>query len=262
MSEVTAYEPGTFCWMELATTDAPAAKDFYGRLFGWSPEDTPIGPGMVYTMLRLRGKDVGALYGMPPEMSGAGVPPHWLSYVSVADVDEASEKARSLGGRLVREPMDVMDVGRTSVIADLRGATFALWQARKHAGAGLVNEPGALCWNELLTDEAEVAQAFYSGLFGWTADTQSTGDAPYTTFMNAEHPVAGMMQIQDEWGPVPPNWLPYFAVADCDGDVERARGVGARVLVGPLDIPHVGRFASFHDPQGAAFSIIKLEMAP
>ena len=105
-------------------------------------------------------------------------------------------------------------------------------------------------------------EAFYSGLFGWVGETQETETAPYTTFTNGGRPVAGMMQIQEEWGPVPPNWLPYFAVADCDGDVKRARAMGARVLVGPLDIPRVGRFASFQDPQGATFSIIKLEMAP
>jgi predicted enzyme related to lactoylglutathione lyase len=262
MTEVTEYVPGTFCWMELATTDPPAAMEFYGRLFGWTPEDVPLGLDTIYTLLRLRGKEVGALYGMSGEMTAKGIPPHWLSYVSVADVDGTSEKARTLGAKVARGPLDVLDVGRMSLIIDLRGAPFALWQRLKHAGAGLVNEPGTLCWNELLTDDTEVSQAFYAGLFGWSTETQDIGSAFYTSFLNQGRPVAGMMLFEEEWGPVPSNWLPYFEVEDCDRDVDRARAMGAEVLVGPMDIPNVGRFATFHDPQGATFSIIKLAIAP
>ena len=82
------YAPGTFCWVELGTLDGEAAKKFYTELFGWDLTDNPIGPGMVYTMLKLDGKDVGALYGMPAEMTSAGVPPHSLGSTSAMDCEK------------------------------------------------------------------------------------------------------------------------------------------------------------------------------
>ncbi len=258
MSEVTSYPPGTFCWVDLATTDAPAAKRFYTRLFGWSFDDNPAGPGMVYTMFNVGGKDVAALYEQGEEQRKQGVPPNWLSYVSVASADETAKKAKSLGGTLISEPFDVMEVGRMALIQDPTGAAFALWEPRKHFGARLVNEPATRCWNELSTGDVERAKAFYTGLFGWGARTQQMGPMVYTTFSNGERPAAGLMRIAEEWGPVPPHWLVYFAVDDCDRTVEKAKGLGAKVTAPPMDIPEVGRFAVLEDPQGAAFAVIKL----
>jgi len=71
MGERTGYTPGTFCWVELTTTDQAAAKQFYGELFGWEAEDMPVGPGMVYSMMRLDGKVVGAITGQPQQQRDA-----------------------------------------------------------------------------------------------------------------------------------------------------------------------------------------------
>src|SRR5262245_46741049 len=106
MPEVTKHEPGMFCWIELATTDPAAAKRFYGDLFDWSAEDVPAGEGMTYTMLRLRGKEVGALYQMEDERRKAGIPSHWFTYVAVTSADESAKKAASLGATVVMEPFD------------------------------------------------------------------------------------------------------------------------------------------------------------
>src|SRR5204863_8976291 len=95
--ETPTFAPGTFCWVELGTTDGEAAKKFYTGLFGWGFSDSPIGPDMVYTMLKRDGKDVGALYKMNSEMTSQGIPPHWLSYVSVANADTTTAKAKELG---------------------------------------------------------------------------------------------------------------------------------------------------------------------
>ena len=76
------YRPGSFCWTDLVTVDTDGAKQFYTNLFGWSHEDAPVGPGMVYTMLRKNGKAVCALYDMGEEMRGQSIPPHWQAYVS------------------------------------------------------------------------------------------------------------------------------------------------------------------------------------
>ncbi len=231
MPEVTRHEPGSFCWPELATTDNGAAKKFYTSLFGWSAEDSPAGPDMIYTMLKKKGKAVGALYKLGPEQKG--VPPHWNIYVSVASADAAAKKAKDLGAKVLMEPFDVMDVGRMAIIQDQQGATFCVWEAKKHIGAEVVNEPGALCWAELDTTDTESAQRFYTALFGWGAKVSDT----YIEWQQKGTSIGGLMKIPKEWGPVPPNWLVYFAVTD---------------------IPGAGRFAVLRDPQGAVFAVYRM----
>src|SRR5687767_11231234 len=153
MQEATEYKPGTFCWVELATSDGEAAKTFYTQLFGWDFVDNPMGPGMVYTMLNLDGKNVGALYKMMPEQEAQGIPPNWLSYVSVANADETADKAKAAGATILKEPFDVATYGRMAVIQDPTGAVFALWQPKDHLGAGIFNVPNSFTWNELMTTD-------------------------------------------------------------------------------------------------------------
>lgn len=262
LQESPDYAPGTFCWVELATSDNEAAKKFYTELFGWTFIDNPMGPDMVYTMLKKDDKEVGALYKMMPEMSAQGIPPHWMSYAATPDADDTAAKAESLGGKIMQPPFDVMEHGRMAVIQDPTGAVFALWQPNQHRGAGLVNAPGSLCWNELMTTDTQKAGDFYSGLFGWGKDVQNFGPMEYTMFTNEGQPTAGMLQITPEMGPIPPNWLIYFAVDDCDATVQKASELSANVMKPADDIPGIGRFAILTDPQGAAFAIIKLEGAP
>lgn len=263
MPEKTSHVPGTFCWFELATTDQNGARSFYTSLFSWSADDMPMGPDSTYTMLKLRGKEVGALYGMLPEMRAQHVPPHWLTYVAVGDVDASAQKAKQLGGTTMADPFDVYDIGRMCVVLDPQGAAFALWQAKTHIGVGLTGEPGTACWCELETKDIEAAKRFYGGLLGWEGKT-STGDGmAYTEWeLPGVGPFGGMMEIPPEWGPVPPHWMTYFQVEDCDACVAKATGLGATVRMGPMDIPKVGRFAVLADPQGAVFSVIRLLPMP
>ena len=156
-------------------------------------------------------------------------------------------------------PFDVMDVGRMAVIQDPQGAVVAVWQARKHVGAGVLDEPGALCWTELMTTDTNAASRFYTGLFGWTAEAMPMGPAAYTLFKRGEKSAGGMMAIAPEMGPMPPSWLGYFAVVDCDESVAKAIMLGGKVAVSPTDVPGVGRFSVLHDPQGATFAIVGQE---
>jgi predicted enzyme related to lactoylglutathione lyase len=114
-----------------------------------------------------------------------------------------------------------------------------------------------MCWNELLTTDTSKAQAFYTGLFGWAAKTEDMGPMRYTVFSVGGKPAAGMMQIEQEMGPIPPNWVVYFATDDCDGAIARATRNGGKALTSAMDVPNVGRFATLQDPQGAAFAVLK-----
>src|SRR5690606_27217788 len=132
--EVQTHAPGTFCWIELGTTDQDAARTFYSTLFDWEPNELPMDDGTTYTMLQLGGKDVAALYAMSPEQRQE-MPPNWLSYVTVASVDETVKQAHALGGELLTGPFDVFDAGRMAVLRDPMGGAFAVWQANQHIGA-------------------------------------------------------------------------------------------------------------------------------
>ena len=259
MQESPEHQPGTFCWIELGTSDNEAAKSFYKQLFGWDYVDNPMGPDAVYTMLKLDGKDVGGLYKLMPDMVAQGVPPHWLSYVAVADADETAEKAKAEGATIMNGPFDVATYGRMAVVKDPTGAVFALWQAKDNKGAGAQGVLNAACWNELGTIDTEKAGQFYANVFGWTREPFSESPVEYTMFKQGERGTGGMYKITPEMGPIPPHWLIYFAVDDCDAKVEKAKGLGATVMMPPDDIPTIGRFAILNDPQGAAFAIIKLE---
>ena len=257
MPTFSKHDPGTFTWVELATTDTAAAKAFYASLFGWSFVDTPAGPDMIYTRLQLGGQDVAALYPQQKEQRDHGVPPNWMSYVTVESADRTAAKAKDLGGKLLMDPFDVMTHGRMAVVQDGGGAVFALWEPRNHIGVQRRDDVNTLCWNELYVHDVAAAKAFYTALFGWTAKTDAGG---YTEWRQGETAVGGMIAIDPQWGPMPPHWLPYVSVADCDAMAAKAQKSGGKVMMPAEDVANVGRFALLTDPQGAAFAIIKLDM--
>lgn len=249
MTKVEKYEPGMFCWIELATNDAAAAKTFYTSLFGWTANDMPI-PDGVYTMFQKSGGDLGAMY------QSKDIPPNWASYIAVANADDAAKKAAGLGANIVAPPFDVMDVGRMAVVTDPQGAAFCLWEARKHIGATIRDEANTLCWNELMTTDVAAARDFYKNLFGWSLKPSPQ----YTEINNGPVPIGGMMQMTGDMQGIPSNWSPYFAVDDCDAMTDKAKSLGGQVYVPPTDIPNVGRFSVIADPQGASFNLIKMGM--
>jgi uncharacterized protein len=250
--------PGTFCWPELSTTDQKGGVAFYRSLFGWDLNEQPMGPGETYSMFQMRGREVAAAYTMRPEERQHGAPPHWNAYVSVTSADETTKRAQELGASVLAPPFDVMDAGRMAVLQDPTGAVFQVWQPRKHTGARILGEPGALSWTELATRDTGTAKRFYTSLFGWKEKTSTDAGMAYTEFSVGDIPGAGMMEMNAQMAGVPPHWLPYFQVADCDGTANKAKGLGATLFVPPTDIPNVGRFSVIQDPQGAVFAIIKL----
>jgi uncharacterized protein len=255
MPTFTAHKHGTFSWMELGTTDAEAAKRFYGGLFNWTFEDLPAGPDMTYSMASLGGKHVGALYKMGGEMA-----PHWSSYITVDNVDEAAKKVTANGGKIVKDSFDVMDVGRMAVVTDPTGATFCLWQAKKHIGAGVKQEPGAMCWNEVFTSNIDAAGKFYANTFGWKTEAVDMGPmGVYTLFKlpGETNSLAGMMPMPPSMAGVPSHWLAYVQVTDCDASAKKATELGGKIVVPPSDIPNIGRFSIVQDPQGATFALYK-----
>ena len=157
----------------------------------------------------------------PPTSTAQGVPPFWSTYIAVDDVDAATGRVHGAGGQVLMPPTDVMEAGRMSVVTDPSGAAVGLWQARQHIGATLVNEPGTLIWNELLTDDGEAAYAFYAEVVGLTSELSDMGGNPYTLFKVGDDMVAGSMAPPMEG--IPNHWHVYFAVEAMDPALEKAR---------------------------------------
>jgi uncharacterized protein len=253
MGERTSYPPGTFSWVDLQTSDPAAAKAFYSALFGWDYEDIPIGDGAAYSMAKLQDHSVAAI----GPLQGEGMPAHWNCYVTVADADASAARAAELGATLLAEPFDVFDAGRMAAFQDPQGAVLSVWQAKENIGAGLVNVPGALNWNDLISPDLEASAAFYRALFGWDVEEVPGSEGQYWGINNSGRLNGGMM-------PMPPGghpaWNLYFAVEDVDAAVARAGELGAATVMGPMDIPNGSRFAILRDPQGAVFSVASGEM--
>ena len=256
MAIIDKHPAGNFAWMELATTDQPAAKTFYTRLFGWEANDFPMGPGSSYTMFSLGGQHTGAAFTMSAEERGMGIPPHWQLYIAVDDADAMARRAEELGGKLVHPAFDVMNFGRMAVVQDPTGAYFSLWQARDHKGMGVYGENGAMCWADLQTRDRDRAQQFYGALFGWTFDAGKDKDpGGYLHIKNGEQYIGGLPEPRTMPPGVPAHWLAYILSPDCDAQTAKAVGFGARTLVPPMTIEGQLKFSVLADPQGAVFAL-------
>jgi len=259
MGERTQYAPGTFSWTDLTTTDQDAAKAFYGNLFGWEADDRPVGDGIVYSMMQVGGKDVAAISPQPKMLRDAGAPPTWNSYVTVESADASADRANELGATVLSPPFDVMDAGRMSVIQDPQGAFFAIWEPRESIGAGLVNAPGALSWNELASPDLDASRSFYSALFGWTIEPFEGSPEPYLSIKNGDANNGGIRPAAPAG--TPPHWLAYFATEDIDTGLAKVEELGGAKLAGPLDI-QIAKIGVVHDPQGAVFALYAGELEP
>jgi uncharacterized protein len=248
MGERTSYPPGTFSWVDLQTSDQEAAKAFYADLLGWDYDEVPVAEGATYSMAQLQGQSVAAIGGL----QGDEMPPHWNCYVTVESADASADRASELGATVVAPAFDVFDAGRMAVFQDPQGAFLSVWEPKENIGAGLVNVPGALTWNDLISPDVEASAAFYRDLFGWQIEETPGSDGQYWSITNGGRVNGGIM-------PMPPGshpaWNLYFAVEDVDATVAQATDRGAETVMGPMDIPNGSRLAVIRDPQNAVFSI-------
>ena len=122
MSEVD----GTIHWTELMTSDVEAAKSYYGDICGWEFETNNMPSGEAYTIARIRGEMAVGIMSLSDIPGGEHIPPHWLSYLAVKDVDDAVARTRAAGGTINRDCFDIPDVGRIAIVTDPTGAVIGL----------------------------------------------------------------------------------------------------------------------------------------
>jgi predicted enzyme related to lactoylglutathione lyase len=112
---------GAFSWSELTTSDPAKAGAFYAALFGWKVDTMDMGTG-PYHVVKAGDASVGGIMGPPP--GAPAMPPAWVPYVTVTDVDATAKQCTELGGKLLVPPMDIPTVGRMAVLQDPQGATI------------------------------------------------------------------------------------------------------------------------------------------
>ena len=259
MTQIDEFRIGTFCWAELGTTDQPGAKAFYGKVFGWTAVDLPIGPDQFYTMFQLEQRQVGAAYALPQDQLEHGVVPHWTLYVAVENADTTTAKAESLGARVLAKPFDVFDAGRMAVLQDPTGAVFSIWQANTSIGIRLTGVPGTLCWADLATPDQAASELFYRSLFGWELQPGEVHTG-YLHIVNRGEFIGGVPPANAFEG-TPPHWLAYFLVERLGPALEQLKQGGGTVVVPATDIAKTGRVAVVQDPQGAFFAFFELAAA-
>jgi predicted enzyme related to lactoylglutathione lyase len=258
MAEAKTAVANKPAWVDLSTSDAPAAREFYSKVFGWKIEVNPDPQYGGYAMANVGGKQVA---GIGPKMSSEA-PTAWSVYIGTDNADDLAKKVQAAGGKVIAPPFDVGDQGRMAVFQDPTGAFISGWQPRAMSAEFPSGEAGTFGWAELSSRGVDKAIPFYQKVFGWTTKTSDMGpdSPPYNEFQLGGESIAGGQEMQSMVpAQVPSYWLAYFGVDDVDKSFKTATQAGAKEIVAPMDFPG-GRFAIVSDPQGAAFGLLK--MAP
>lgn len=242
MSRVTRNQPeGTPTWIELAVPDLRPAMDFYGEVFGWEYANEA-----GYPTCLLRGLPVAAIREAPAL-------PEWTMYFATDDCDARASRVTEVGGTLIAAPAEVADQARTAIAEDPVGARFGLWQGRANPGCQLVNEPGTLVRNDLVTSATGPARAFYTQLFDYTLDRNEDLPGFDFTFLRLPdgHEIGGIFGLADAPSSA---WATMFEVDGTDATVKRAVEAGGTAAEPEESL--YGRTAVITDPFGTEFSII------
>jgi predicted enzyme related to lactoylglutathione lyase len=244
---------GTIGWRELMTPEPEKSERFYGELFGWSITTVPFG-SMQYRLINAGEKQIAGIM----EFKKPGIPPHWVSYVTVGDVDAAANAAKANGGTIANAPMDIPDVGRFAVLLDPFGAVSVAFKSahpeREAAPTDRPN-PSEFCWETLSTSDSAKAIAFYTQVYGWTSKKGEPGNTDL--FYAGDRMIA---DIQKTPPGVPPNWLTYVVVAKLGEGRERAKKLGGKVLMDEIVVPGMGAFAVVQDNIGAVIGLFESRM--
>src|SRR6266508_2658333 len=245
MPDAKTFVANAPAWIDLASKDAAASRDFYSKLFGWKVEvaDDPEAGG--YALAKLGGKDVA---GIGPAQD-PNAPTAWSLYIGSKDVDAP--------------PFAVLKSGRMAVFQDPAGAFISVWEPKEMFGAEVMGKPSSYGWAELNSRGFDAAKKFYSSVFGWTQKVSPMGEGQgdYTEFQIDGQSIAGGMDMNPMIPKdVPSYWQVYFTTDDVDKTHKKALDLGATEMLPPQDFPG-GRFSILSDPQGASIGLLTMRQS-
>jgi predicted enzyme related to lactoylglutathione lyase len=247
-----AVEPGRFVWRDLMTRDVPAAKQFYGELFGWKFEDTQRGD-RPYVIARSAATPVAGIV----DITGiADADAQWLSYMSVSDVDKSVAFVRAERGAVLVEPRD-LPLARVAVVTDADGAPLGLAQVRNSMPDPLQPSPLHFFWQEYLARDTARALTFYKRLAGYESVLQESRlDVDYHV-LRSTRGRAGLFQLPPKLVGIEPNWLPYVLVSDPAPFAARVTALGGRIVVPAAPERRNNSLVVIADPSGAVLALQK-----
>jgi predicted enzyme related to lactoylglutathione lyase len=250
---------GSFFWYDLMTTDTKAAAKFYGDVVGWGTQDAQS-PASDYTLFTVEGQGILGLMIIPEDAKKMGVPPCWMGYIAVEDVDAAAAKLEKLGGKIHKPPQDIPGIIRFAVVSDPQGAGFIIAKGLikdRPMPSFPANTPGTVGWHELYAKDGKTIFEFYEKMFGWTkSDAMDMGPmGVYQMFKTGGEFAKGGIMTKPPEIPVP-HWGYYFNVPAIDAAVERVTKGGGKILNGPMEVPGPMWIIQGLDPQGAAFALV------
>ncbi len=249
------HSPGKFVWHDLLTDNVERAKRFYGPLLGWEFEPLPGDDEGRYTIIKHDGRTIGGIVYVERLQSEVGIS-QWLAYMSVSNVDWATDFVTSQGGAVLREPWDLEGRGRLSVVTDPQGALLALIRSAGGDPEDRRANNHEWLWDEYFSNNMQSATSFYGTLVGYSTDeVEGYEGRTYTVFKQGDVPRAGM--LKNPFENVKPNWLPYVRVEDPMPLVEKAKELGGEVVVAPDPKIRKGSVALVLDPNGAAIALQK-----
>ena len=239
---------GRFVWRELVVKNQAEASAFYSSVFGWKASTVDMGGGYRYTVLKNGEKDVGSLVAPPADRD---VPPNWLTYITVDDVDDVAARVPSLGGSVLMGPYDAPSIGRVAIVADPQGGKFAAFQSFTPGATDTTPATHSFCWSTIVAKNVDAVVPFYTALFGWTPSPM--GEPGNVLFSRGEEMVASTMQSRDDTKPA--QWINYVWVENLGTSTKKAEAAGAKHVLGPVVVPTQGSYTVVADPTGALVAL-------
>ena len=265
-----ANQHGDFIWYDLMTSDADAAQDFYGKILGWTFESSgdsgkAARAARDYRIFNAGENSIGGFMALIDEMKSAGVPPCWMGYIKVDDVDSSAKSITNAGGDIHMPPQNIPGVGRFAFVGDPQGTMFYIMKPTPPADnpdatstAFAATEPmqGHCAWNELATSDQTAAVTFYTDQFGWQQkEEMDMGPMGSYKFFHHGPGTLGAVMAKPKEMPVSA-WTYYFRVADIAKAVTTIKANGGQITLEPTEIPGGEFQLNAVDPQGAHFALV------
>ena len=249
----SATIPGKFVWFEHVAPPAQSKRvqAFYAELLGWRVSAFPMGDAGSYDMIYVGDTMIGGFAAPRSE----GTPAHWISCVSVQDVDAAIERLIAEGGKVIEPAVDLEQTGRLARVVDAQGAALCLFHKLGGDPPDADAKPGMFFWNELHAPDAPAAVRFYERVLGYSSETLEVGGGMQYHVLSSAGQGRGGVSAHLPAG-APAHWLPYVFVTDPDAMLARVQRLGGKVAVEAMDIPDTGRFGVVQDPAGASLAVM------
>jgi uncharacterized protein len=250
------HHAGKVIFVELVAPDLAAEEHFYSGLFGWNFRDSKVGP-TNYAEVYLEGRMIGGMVqkAAPPGENGR---PSWLSFIAAGDVDAVAKTAVQNGAKILREPHDIPNRGRQTVLSDPQGAVFAVLASSSGDTPDYLASPGEWIWSSLITTDPDTDAGFYQKLFNYEVyDTPAPDGAEHLTLATEDYARASANPLPANKPNVHPHWLNYVRVDDAAAMAAKVEASGGRVLVAPRVDRHGGKVAVVADPAGAPFGLLE-----